>query len=310
MVHGAKIGLFQQGGVLYFCMMIKAEVHTYLVSRLRTIYDESEADAIACLLGERIAGGRTAYRVFRGQTTPLEEKQTALLAQWLDELLAHKPVQYVLHEAWFYGLKFYVDENVLIPRPETDELAHWVVADVQQIHARGSDQRILDLCTGSGCIALAVKMQLPDAVVSGCDLSDAALQVARKNAVLLRLDVDFFTHDVLDENDPLPMNSYAVIISNPPYISWEEAETLPMNVREYEPAMALFAHQDDPLIFYRRLAVMGMQYLERGGVLYCEVHVLHARDVEALFWAAGYTDITVREDLQRKPRMVRAKRPG
>lgn len=276
---------------------------------MTSIYEEGEADAIAYLLGERIADGREAYNSFRRSEEETGAVEMEKLETFIDSLLTHRPVQYVLGEAWFYGLRFLVNEQVLIPRPETDELAHWIVADVSGSAENIGYGRLIDLCTGSGCIAVSLKVQLPRWEISGCDISEAALEVARTNASLLEQNVPFFCYDVLSEDACLPEVSYSVMVSNPPYISMAEGESLPANVIDFEPAQALFSPGDDPLLFYRRLSILGIAYLEKGGLLYLEIHEKRGAEVSEILREAGYIEIILRKDLQGKHRMLRAKKP-
>jgi release factor glutamine methyltransferase len=289
--------------------MQRKDIHKYIVNRLASIYEEGEGDAIALLLGERIAGGRAEYNSYRRSDEQMGEAETEKLNAFITSLLTHRPVQYVLGEAWFYGLRFFVNEHVLIPRPETDELAHWIVSDISGRGKNSGYGRLLDLCTGSGCIAVSLKAQLPRWAISGCDISEAALEVARKNASLLHQDVTFFRCDVISDEVSLPEDSYTVMVSNPPYISSAEAGSLPENVIRFEPSQALFSTGEDALLFYRRLAILGIAYLERGGMLYLEIHEKRAAAVMEILRDAGYSEITVRKDLQGKDRMVRAKKP-
>lgn len=288
--------------------MLRSEVHPYIQKRLSAIYDPGEAEAIALLLGERIAGDRGAYKAFRRSGEPLTTAALQELETLLAPLLEHMPVQYVLQEAWFYGLKFFVNENVLIPRRETEELVHWVVEDILRSGRELSQMRLLDLCTGSGCIAISIKHQVPKCQVAGCDISEEAQQIARTNATNLRLEVPFFTFDVLSDAS-LPFSSYSVMVSNPPYISLDEAGTLPANVLRYEPGLALFSGSD-PLIFYSHLAGLGMRYLESGGTIYVEMHESRGEELRALFSEAGYENIVIRKDMQGKERMLRGQRPS
>lgn len=288
--------------------MLRSEVHPYILKRLSAIYDTGEAEAIALLLGERIAGDRGAYKAFRRSGEPLTTAALQELETLLAPLLEHMPVQYVLQEAWFYGLKFFVNENVLIPRRETEELVHWVVEDILRSGRELSRVRLLDLCTGSGCIAISIKHQVPKCEVAGCDISEEAVQVARTNATNLRLEVPIFTFDVLSDAS-LPFSSYSVMVSNPPYISLDEAGTLPANVLRYEPGLALFSGSD-PLIFYSHLAGLGMRYLESGGAIYVEMHESRGEELRALFGEAGYENIVIRKDMQGKERMLRGQRPS
>lgn len=218
------------------------------------------------------------------------------------QLLEGTPLQYVTGVQWFLGMPFLVNQHVLIPRPETEELVQWIATDQRGKAA----PEILDIGTGSGCIPIALKHKLPAAVVTCCDISDTALQVAKENAVRLGATIDFHLLDFLNEETWATLGTYDVIVSNPPYIPFSEKETLDKNVRDFEPHTALFVPSDDALLFYRRMAVFGKTHLRPEGAIYCELHRDFAVETKNLFAAMGYDNLELRKDMDGNLRMLKA----
>jgi release factor glutamine methyltransferase len=201
---------------------------------------------------EHITGTKRTERIIHKEKK-LSKDQLTQLNDYLLRLKQHEPVQYVLNEAWFYGLKFYVDKNVLIPRPETEELIEWVITDCKFPIDKLS---ILDIGTGSGCIPISLKRKLRRAQVWSCDISEAALQVARNNAITIGADVNFLQLDFLNRAQTEQLPSFNIIISNPPYIPEKNKEQMQPNVLNYEPATALFVPDNDPLYFIKPLLIL------------------------------------------------------
>jgi release factor glutamine methyltransferase len=229
--------------------------------------------------------------------------------EYLLRLMKHEPVQYVLHEAWFYGLKFYVDEHVLIPRAETEELVDWIVRDAATLlRPEGGPLRILDIGTGSGCIPIAIRKKLAGAEVTSCDVSEAALEVARRNAQAHGVKIEFRLADILDPIARESLTRYDIIVSNPPYVPLKDKRQMAKHVMDYEPHLALFVPDEDPLIFYRAIAGFGIQHLLPRGSIYVEIHEELSGPVTELFRQAGYTT-EKKSDMQGKERMVKAYRP-
>lgn len=269
---------------------------------LQTIYDEGESNAISDLVIEYITGSRKTDRIFQREKmlTPDQEKQ---LQAYTARLLQHEPVQYVLNESWFCGLKLYVDKNVLIPRPETEEMVEWVISNCKfPVNALS----ILDIGSGSGCISLALKRKLRRSQIWSCDASPAALEVAKRNATNLNIDVNFLLIDFLDEIKTKSLPSFDIIISNPPYIPEKDKQDMQPNVLNYEPHTALFVPDNDALIFYKAIALFGKEHLNAGGNIYVEMHGELARAVEELFIAQGYSTV-IKKDMQGKERMLKAR---
>lgn len=292
------------------------DARQYLTVQLTPVYEDREAANIADWVMEHLTGLKKIDRIIH-KATPLSATQVSQLTSYTASLLAHKPVQYVLNEAWFYGLHLYVDEQVLIPRPETEELVEWVVEEVRSQYpvSRSSSYvavpvapgpRILDIGTGSGCIPIALKHELPAAAVYACDVSAGALQVAQKNAQALGTAVQFFHVDMLQPAHWPSLPEVDVIVSNPPYIPVKDKATMRENVLQHEPHLALFVEDDDPLLFYRTIARFASRHLRPGGKIYVEIHEDLGAATTALFAASGFTDIVLKKDLQGRDRMVRA----
>jgi release factor glutamine methyltransferase len=294
------------------------ESELWLRKELTGTYDDREAANIASWVLEHLTGASRIDRLNR-KDDPLRVEQLHHLTEIHHRLLQHEPVQYVLGESYFYGLKLYVDNNVLIPRPETEELVDWIVKDVK---ASGKDVferrafeadvttqlKILDVGTGSGCIALALKKAMPKAEVWGCDVSEGALNVARRNGSELNIRVDFQGLDFLDPAQQKSLPTADIIVSNPPYIPLNNREAMRPNVVAHEPHTALFVPSNNALVFYEALARFGHHRLYSGGSIYCEIHEDLSHDVIALFDRSGYTT-ELKKDMQGKDRMVKATAP-
>ncbi|MGB8193383.1 MAG: peptide chain release factor N(5)-glutamine methyltransferase [Chitinophagaceae bacterium] len=281
------------------------EARERLLFRLYEIYDEREAQSIADWVMEDITGWQKIDRILN-KKVKLSQPQLDKIDGFTTQLMAHKPVHYILHQAWFMGIKLYVDENVLIPRPETEELVTWAVETSGEWGvASGKMYNILDVGTGSGCIPIALKKKLPAAKVTACDISEGALKVAARNAEEQGVEIELVRVDFLNtqERDKLPM--FDIIVSNPPYIAAQEQSEIDKHVVEYEPHTALFVPDDDSLIFYEQLAQFGLTHLNAGGFMMMEIHYLKGEAVKNLFELQGYI-VEVRQDMQGKDRMVKA----
>jgi len=268
-----------------------------LLFQLYEQYDDHEAANIADLVVENVTGWKRIDRVINKEVkfSSLMEDQ---LNKYLQELSTHKPVQYVLHEAWFAGMKLYVNEHVLIPRPETEELADMAVKE-----SLNKSITILDIGTGSGCIAIAIKRKLPKADVYAIDVSEEALKVAKKNAIENNVMVNFFLSDILDETKWTSLPLFDLIVSNPPYIPITEKYKMHDNVTKFEPHLALFVSNEDPLIFYKAIARFAKKKLSPNGKILAEIHEDFATQVAEVF-NAFKTEII--KDMQGKDRILKA----
>lgn len=216
----------------------------------------------------------------------------------VDDLLAFYPVQYVVGKAWFCDRQFIVRQGCLIPRPETEELCRWIVSDSQ------AEASILDIGTGSGCIAITLSLDIKDAKVDAWDISDDAIAIARENAGTLEAKVNIGKNDAL--NPPHDVEKYDVIVSNPPYICNRERLDMDENVLEYEPHTALFVPDDDALLFYRCIARYAFAALRKGGRLYFEINPLYAEEMVMTLEEEGMGDVELREDQFGKQRFIKA----
>jgi release factor glutamine methyltransferase len=226
-----------------------------------------------------------------------------------ERLKKNEPVQYVLGEAWFAGMKFKVNKNVLIPRPETEELVDWIVKESQKSNPesfRDKSQNIIDIGTGSGCIPITLKHQLPEANVSAIDVCSEALFTATENAIKLNTEVDFTLLDFLDEEKWNELHQYDIIVSNPPYVKQSEINTIHERVKEFEPHLALFVPDNDPILFYKKLSDFSMKHLNAGGKLFVEINEALGEAVSNLFRSAGFLNVDLKKDMQGKDRMVMA----
>ena len=271
-----------------------------LTAKLSSIYENGEAETISEWIMESLTGIKRTDRIFQREKM-LSTDQELQLMQWTERLLQHEPVQYVLNEAWFCGLKFYVDKNVLIPRPETEELVEWIISDCK---FPVNSLSILDIGSGSGCIPIALKKRLPKTQVWSCDISEAALEVAKKNASVLGIAVSFFLLDFLNEGKRNTLPQFDIIVSNPPYIPVNDKSTMPRNVLDFEPGTALFVPDNDALVFYKAIADFGKTHLKKDGVIYTEIHESLGKMTMDMFENNGY-NTTIKKDMQGKERMVR-----
>jgi len=292
------------------------EAEYWLREQLMDVYDARERSTIAAWIMEKVTGLQRVDRLTQREV-PLHVDQLHRLTAIVQRMQMHEPVQYVLGETYFHGLRLYVDKNVLIPRPETEELVEWTISDVKASGKavlpdaptkadKTRSLKILDVGTGSGCIALALKKSIPKAEVWGCDISEEALNVARRNGAALDVRVDFQQINILDPEQWNSLPLFDIIVSNPPYIAKQEQGTMQPNVVAHEPHTALFVPNENPLLFYETLVHFGIKKLHTGGALYAEIHEDRGNDMLQLFQNVMYTNVQLRKDMQGKDRMVKA----
>lgn len=266
---------------------------------LKGVYSESEAGALAKLLLVEVFGFST-LELYGGKDKAISEKERSLLNDIIKRLLQNEPIQYILGVETFCGLNFRVDKNVLIPRPETQELVEWILSDNKNL----KDGRILDIGTGSGCIAITLAKNLPEVEVEAWDVSKGALQIASQNASDNGVRVHFVEQDVLTF---IPQSAcFDVMVSNPPYITEVEKNGMEANVLEWEPETALFVQDNDPLLFYRKIASLGCVMLKSGGMLYFEINRTYGAEMVEMLNKMGYSSVELRKDLFGNDRMVKA----
>jgi len=294
-----------------------------LVIQLTPLYGDREAVLIADWVMENLSGWKKIDRLLhRSETLSPETART--YEKYTKELLTYRPIQYVLHESWFAGMKLYVDENVLIPRPETEELVEWVAASLTAPAGNASPSSpsssgspgpppaaqpvLLDVGTGSGCIAIALAKQLPSAKVHACDISPEALAIARRNAASQNAPLTFHELNFLDRAAWSALPQITCLVSNPPYIPVKEKAAMAPHVIDFEPDRALFVPDDDALVFYRALSEFAQHHLPDNAAVFVEIHEEMGGQVVALFRNAGFKDVILRKDLQGKDRMIKATR--
>ena len=276
------------------------EIVAYIRSRLQPYYTAEEVSALSRIVCCDLLGqAPTDY--YLGKDIVLSSKNEQELEDILQRLSRFEPLQYIEGRTLFLGREFWVAPGVLIPRPETEELVELMLKEIP------ADARILDVGTGSGCIAISLAKELPDALVTAWDVSPEALSVARANARKLQADVRFVECDVLacqvDE-----VGLYDVIVSNPPYVTEAEKADMEPNVLQWEPSLALFVPDDDPLRFYRRIAVLGRDMLADGGRLYFEINRAYGREMVEMLRTMGYVRVRVEKDLSQNDRFVIAEK--
>jgi len=304
--------------MLLCCMKTIKDVFLSFHQSLQAVYDSRETEAIALLVLEEITGmSRAKIKAFPENDVPAEAIEK--LQYILDELKTGKPVQYILGSTGFYGLTFLVNPAVLIPRPETEELVEWVLSGLKSEVESRKPLSILDIGTGSGCIAISLKKNLPHAQVSAVDISADALHTAKQNAVINDVDVEFILADILEvgksvstEDGLLPStfniqnSTFDIIISNPPYVTLEDKTLMHQNVTGFEPHTALFVPEHDPLIFYNSIADFSLVFIKKNGYLLFEINENFGEKTIALLQKKGYKNVKLRKDMSGRDRMIMA----
>lgn len=269
----------------------------YIEKELAGLYPNTEIKGFTRIIIEAVCGWG-----FTAQVVKMHEKITEADFEKIKEIVFRlknfEPIQYILGETEFYGLKLKVSPSVLIPRPETEELVEWIIKSILK-----PNSRILDIGTGSGCIALALKNKLKETVISGIDISEKSLEIAHQNALNNYLDVNFFQADIL-KWEHLNWGIYDLIVSNPPYIRESEKSEMQVNVLNYEPENALFVPENNPLVFYRSIAAFAKKQLAENGILFFEINENLGAETNELLQDFGFFDIKIRKDINGKNRMV------
>lgn len=306
-----------------FAVAMKYET---LWHRLTGIYDTDEAKAIVRWMLD-IRFGLSLTDIVCGKLDELTDAEQSELEGMMQRLESGEPVQYVTGTTEFCGRQFHVEPGVLIPRPETEELCRWMIEKRKDQERRREGVRregeyqVLDVGTGSGCIAITLALEMKEAKVTAWDISDDALRIAKKNAEALGAEVTFEQRDALNHGDrhsdlrcatiiePVPMiQQWDVIVSNPPYVCQKEAATMERHVLEHEPHLALFVPDDDPLRFYRAIAKYGQKTLKPNGLLYFELNPLYASETESMVRELGYAETEIKLDMFGKQRFLKAKK--
>lgn len=271
---------------------------------LKTTYPETEITSFFYLLTEAYLGKKRLQLALEPGII-INSNQLKQFEEALERLLQQEPIQYIIGDTEFFGYLFKVNKHVLIPRPETEELVAWIVED-SKFHSPlpTSHFRLLDIGTGSGCIPISLAKEIPDAKVSSIDISKEAIEVAQLNANLNKVQVDFVQQDILSTQTL--MGEYDVIVSNPPYVRELEKAQMQKNVLDFEPSLALYVKDNDPLIFYRKIAELAKNVLAENGALYLEINQYLMEETKQLLQDIGYVNIEMKKDMYGNYRMCKA----
>ena len=290
--------------------MVIKELKTCFFNSLKNIQDEQEIESFFFILTEYLHNLKRVDVALN----PNFELSEAAIEKWnsiLTELKQEKPIQYITGEAWFYGLKFEVNENTLIPRPETEELVEWILNS--PITQYPSPINILDIGTGTGCIPITLKANIPQANVSAIDVSEKALEVAKRNAASNKVEINFIQDNILEVEDLSKLQTsnaqlltnFNIIVSNPPYVRNLEKQEIKKNVLDYEPHLALFVEDTDALLFYRKIAQLALKNLSPNGLLFFEINQYLGKETVELLESLGFKNIELKKDIYGNDRMVK-----
>ncbi|QHI34763.1 Release factor glutamine methyltransferase [Kordia antarctica] len=275
---------------------------------LDEIYGKDEVNSFFFMLTEAYFGLERFALALDPEIVITKEQETPLFSA-LSELKLQKPIQHILGKAHFFGLEFTVNEHTLIPRPETEELVQWILDDIKTANSPTKTYRILDIGTGSGCIPIALKKNIPNAVISAIDISEKALEVANENAITNEVQIQFVQADVLVLDDLNLFEEenirFDIIVSNPPYVRNLEKEAMHKNVLDFEPDSALFVDDHDPLIFYDKIAHLAKAHLQSNGSLYFEINQYLGKEMFDLLKKKEFKNIELRKDIFGVDRMMK-----
>lgn len=287
---------------MYFRRMQKVqEIHQQSLTQLLQVYGKNEAESILSIIWEELTGWGRAQRVLNNNEV-IEDAVVNRFQTIVEELLTEKPLQQILGYADFFDNRFKVNEHTLIPRPETEELVAMIIADYKS----KENLKVLDIGTGTGCIAISLALNLPEPKVTAVDISTEALAIAKENAKDLNALVEFKELDILAESDRVQLGNYDVIVSNPPYVRESEKAMMRKNVLKYEPHTALFVKDEDPLLFYEAISTFAKQRLNEGGGLYFETNQYLEKELSELIDKKEFKEYTLSKDLSDNFRMLRA----
>ena len=282
------------------------EVEQIYLEALTTLYNKQEAGSLAWLSICHVCKfNRSEYLNLKNTEIPTDQYESLL--NILKALKTGKPLQYVIGETEFYGLTFKLNPSVLIPRPETEELVEWILSDIRKSKISPEGIKIIDIGTGSGCIPISLKINLPDAKLYAVDVSTEALDVSRQNSTINNVAIHFIQDDILNPiSEELKNEKFGVIVSNPPYVLDAEKPKMLPNVLDHEPHLALFVPDDDPLIFYKAIADFAIKNSDINVALYLEINENLGEETVTLLKHMGFKNIELRQDLSGKDRMIRS----
>lgn len=284
------------------CKYKVKQITEYIRKNLDGYYPESEIQQFIFILFEYELGFSKIELVTRSEEE-LDERTYGRFLYYVDQLKTFRPIQYIKGETIFYGLTFMVNSHVLIPRPETEELVDWIIK-----HKLPPNLAILDVGTGSGCIAVALAKNLPQSIIHAIDVSENALELANENAKLNKVNINFILENILRPSEDFKGNKFDLIVSNPPYITPGEKEKMNKNVLDYEPHLSLFVPDEDPLVFYKAIMTYAMGSLNENGLLFFEINESFDKEIVALMKNHKFAEIELRKDINDKFRMVRGRK--
>ncbi len=284
--------------------MTTGKFRNHFINSLEGLYPIEELKSFFYLLAGKYLN-LSRINIALQLNNELTHEEQSSFYQAADRLRNHEPIQYILGETEFFGMPITVNKQVLIPRPETEELVSWIIEDVDK-----NEATILDIGTGSGCIAISLAKKLNNAVVSAIDISTRAIEVAKKNTLINNVNIEFSRVDVLNFEADSDLqhkweSKFDIIVSNPPYVRMQEKKLMKLNVVDHEPDIALFVEDDDPLLFYRKISQLSKQYLRHHGTLYLEINEYLGLEMEKMLNKAGFKHVVLKKDMFGKNRMIK-----
>ena len=273
-----------------------------IFDQLSPIYPKQEIESLSRLIFEKVLG-LTRIQIHLNQHETISEANLAQIKEIVNRLCHFEPIQYILGETQFYSLHLKVTPAVLIPRQETEELVDWIIKANMEI-----TPKILDIGTGSGCIPIALAKNIPGSAAQGWDISMEALKVAQENAQINEVTVNFHCVDILKPINQFVDSKFDIIVSNPPYIPTSEQSFMDKNVTQYEPHLALFVPDNEPLIFYNRITDLAAKHLKTGGFIYFEINEKYGTQSAELLQSKGFTNIVTKRDINGKIRMIKGEK--
>lgn len=276
-----------------------SDIVSYFRLELKGLYEDGEIDRIIEFCFEEYCGWKRS-KIVTDPAATVSESDLLKFSFAVKKLKQHVPIQYILGKADFYGMKFLVNEHVLIPRPETEELVDLIIKE-----NKGKKISILDIGTGSGCIAIALKKHIPDASVTALDVSESALNVAKQNAELNKVEINFIHGDILSPELNLGNSCYDIVVSNPPYIATAEKASMEKNVLDHEPHLALFVDDTDPLLFYKAISQKALNCLKKEAELFFEINAALGSEAKLVLEERGFKNVCLLKDLNNKNRILR-----
>lgn len=284
--------------------MFLKEIKNNFHEQLDALFGKDEVESFYFILTEYLHGLKRIYLALN-PNFEISEEEARKWEAIISELKTEKPIQYIIGETWFYDSKFFVNEHTLIPRPETEELVDWIVSKFPKTQ-NPKPITVLDIGTGTGCIPISIKKNIPQAEVFAIDVSEEALKVAKRNAVENNVEVNFILQNILDAEKL--ESKFDVIVSNPPYVRNLEKQEIKKNVLEYEPHLALFVEDNDALLFYRKIAQLAKESLTENGYLFFEINQYLGKETVELLEQLGFKNIELRKDIYGNDRMIKCTR--